>query len=44
MSSIGNLFDFWFEYKTVVPKGFTQPSGKLAFSAHTKKSLKVFKK
>lgn len=27
---IGDLFDFWFEYKMVVPKGFTRTLGKLA--------------
>ena len=27
---IGDLFDFWMEYKTVVPKGFTRTLGKLA--------------
>jgi len=27
---IGDLFDFWFEYDTVVPKGFTRTLGKLA--------------
>ena len=27
---IGDLFDFWFEYKTVVPKGFIRVLGKLA--------------
>ncbi|MEO0570694.1 MAG: UDP-2,3-diacylglucosamine diphosphatase [Bacteroidota bacterium] len=27
---MGDLFDFWFEYKTVVPKGFTRVLGKLA--------------
>ncbi|GAB5565284.1 MAG: UDP-2,3-diacylglucosamine diphosphatase [Winogradskyella sp.] len=27
---IGDLFDFWFEYKTVVPKGFVRTLGKLA--------------
>ena len=27
---LGELFDFWFEYKTVVPKGFTRVLGKLA--------------
>lgn len=27
---LGDLFDFWFEYKTVVPKGFTRLLGKLA--------------
>ncbi|SIS39326.1 UDP-2,3-diacylglucosamine hydrolase [Zobellia uliginosa] len=27
---MGDLFDFWMEYKTVVPKGFTRTLGKLA--------------
>ncbi len=27
---LGDLFDFWFEYKTVVPKGYTRTLGKLA--------------
>ncbi|MBF6608161.1 MAG: UDP-2,3-diacylglucosamine diphosphatase [Flavobacterium sp.] len=27
---VGDLFDFWFEYKTVVPRGFTRVLGKLA--------------
>lgn len=27
---LGDLFDFWFEYKTVVPKGFIRTLGKLA--------------
>ncbi|MCK5776623.1 MAG: UDP-2,3-diacylglucosamine diphosphatase [Bacteroidales bacterium] len=27
---MGDLFDFWFEYKTAVPKGFTRLFGKLA--------------
>jgi UDP-2,3-diacylglucosamine hydrolase len=27
---VGDLFDFWFEYKTVVPKGFVRVLGKLA--------------
>jgi len=27
---MGDMFDFWFEYKTVVPKGFTRTLGKLA--------------
>lgn len=27
---MGDLFDFWFEYKTVVPKGYTRLLGKLA--------------
>ena len=27
---LGDLFDFWFDYKKVVPKGFTRTLGKLA--------------
>ncbi|HNS16510.1 MAG TPA: UDP-2,3-diacylglucosamine diphosphatase [Bacteroidales bacterium] len=27
---MGDLFDFWYEYKTVIPKGFTRFLGKLA--------------
>lgn len=27
---VGDIFDFWYEYKTVVPKGFTRLLGKLA--------------
>jgi UDP-2,3-diacylglucosamine hydrolase len=27
---VGDLFDFWYEYKTVVPKGFVRILGKLA--------------
>ena len=27
---VGDLFDFWFEYKTVVPKGYVRFLGKLA--------------
>ncbi len=27
---LGDLFDFWFEYKTVIPKGFIRVLGKLA--------------
>ena len=27
---VGDVFDFWFEYKTVVPKGYTRLLGKLA--------------
>lgn len=27
---MGDLFDFWFEYRTVVPKGFVRVLGKLA--------------
>ncbi|MFY7651308.1 MAG: UDP-2,3-diacylglucosamine diphosphatase, partial [Chitinophagaceae bacterium] len=27
---LGDMFDFWYEYKTVIPKGFTRILGKLA--------------
>ena len=27
---LGDLFDFWYEYKRVIPKGFTRTLGKLA--------------
>ena len=27
---LGDLFDFWFEYKTVIPKGFVRVLGKIA--------------
>ncbi|HXB12043.1 MAG TPA: UDP-2,3-diacylglucosamine diphosphatase, partial [Bacteroidia bacterium] len=27
---MGDMFDFWFEYKTTVPKGFTRLLGKIA--------------
>ncbi len=27
---LGDLFDFWFEYKEVVPRGFVRVLGKLA--------------
>lgn len=27
---LGDIFDFWFEYKTVVPRGFTRVLGKIA--------------
>jgi UDP-2,3-diacylglucosamine hydrolase len=27
---VGDIFDFWFEYKRVIPKGFTRLFGKLA--------------
>jgi len=27
---LGDIFDFWFEYKRVVPRGFTRLLGKLA--------------
>src|SRR3954468_21337054 len=27
---VGDVFDFWFEYKTVIPKGYTRLLGTLA--------------
>src|SRR5580700_10908647 len=27
---MGDLFDFWFEYKTTIPKGYTRLLGKIA--------------
>ena len=27
---VGDMFDFWYEYRKVVPKGFTRLLGKLA--------------
>ena len=27
---MGDMFDFWFEYKNAVPKGFTRLLGKIA--------------
>jgi UDP-2,3-diacylglucosamine hydrolase len=27
---VGDIFDFWYEYKTVIPKGYTRLLGKLA--------------
>jgi UDP-2,3-diacylglucosamine hydrolase len=27
---VGDIFDYWFEYKTVIPKGYTRLLGKLA--------------
>ena len=39
---LGDLFDFWFEYKTVVPKGFVRVLGKLAEMADTGISIHFF--
>ena len=27
---VGDIFDFWFEYKHVIPKGFSRLQGKIA--------------
>ena len=29
---VGDVFDFWFEYKHVIPKGFIRFQGKIAFA------------
>lgn len=39
---MGDLFDFWFEYKTVIPKGFTRTLGKLAELSDAGISLHYF--
>jgi len=39
---MGDLFDFWFEYKRVVPKGFVRFFGKLAFLADKGVKLYIF--
>lgn len=40
---MGDLFDFWFEYKTVVPKGFTRLFGKLAELTDKGTAVHLFK-
>ena len=37
---VGDVFDFWFEYKRVVPKGFTRLLGK--FSELTDRGVKIY--
>jgi len=39
---VGDLFDFWFEYKTVVPKGFVRILGCLAQISDAGISLHIF--
>lgn len=39
---VGDLFDFWFEFKTVVPKGFTRLLGKLAELSDAGIQLHIF--
>lgn len=38
----GDVFDFWFEYKHVVPKGFVRLLGKLAQMSDTGVSIVIF--
>ncbi|MEO8885916.1 MAG: UDP-2,3-diacylglucosamine diphosphatase [Mucilaginibacter sp.] len=40
---MGDVFDFWFEYKTVVPKGYIRFLGKLAQMADAGIKLYLFK-
>lgn len=39
---VGDVFDFWFEFKTVVPKGFTRLLGKLAELSDSGINLHLF--
>ena len=39
---VGDLFDFWFEYKYVVPKGFVRLLGQLAAMADTGVAFTIF--
>jgi UDP-2,3-diacylglucosamine hydrolase len=39
---VGDVFDFWFEYKTVVPKGFVRLLGKLAELSDSGIKLHIF--
>ncbi len=40
---IGDVFDFWFEYATVIPKGYTRFLGKLAELADSGIKIYLFK-
>lgn len=40
---LGDLFDFWFEYRTVVPKGYTRLLGKIAEITDSGISVHFFK-
>jgi UDP-2,3-diacylglucosamine hydrolase len=40
---MGDVFDFWFEYKTVIPKGFVRLFGKLAEIADSGIPVHLFK-
>lgn len=39
---VGDIFDFWFEFKTVVPKGFVRLLGKLAELSDNGVKLHIF--
>jgi UDP-2,3-diacylglucosamine hydrolase len=40
---LGDVFDFWFEYKTVIPKGYTRLFGKLAALSDAGVEIHFFK-
>jgi UDP-2,3-diacylglucosamine hydrolase len=40
---LGDLFDFWFEYKTVIPKGYVRLFGKLAELVDSGIEIHLFK-
>jgi UDP-2,3-diacylglucosamine hydrolase len=40
---MGDVFDFWFEYKTVIPKGFARLMGKLAEITDTGTPVHLFR-
>lgn len=40
---VGDLFDFWFDYKKVIPKGFIRFLGKLAHLKDSGKEVYIFK-
>ena len=40
---MGDLFDFWFEYKTVVPKGYVRLLGELASIADSGTEIHLFR-
>jgi UDP-2,3-diacylglucosamine hydrolase len=39
---LGDIFDFWFEYKTVIPKGFSRLAGTLAALSDKGIRLRIF--
>ncbi|MDR0660160.1 MAG: UDP-2,3-diacylglucosamine diphosphatase [Prevotellaceae bacterium] len=39
---LGDLFDYWYEYKTVAPRGFTRVLGKLAELADSGINIHIF--
>ena len=39
---LGDIFDFWFEYKTVIPKGFSRLLGTLASISDKGITLRIF--